>query len=381
MRVYLDFNATTPLRPEALDAMQEALGRFGNPSSIHWAGAEAREVVERGRQQVASSLGVPPDSVIFTSCATEANNTVLNAVALRAPRHGDHVVTCATEHPSVLDVIQDLRQTGLRATVVAVDRDGRIAVEEFEKALGQGTLLASVMWANNETGVTHPIGELAAIARDRGVPFHTDAVQALGKVPVRLGELPIDFASFSSHKLGGPKGVGALYVRSGARLSPLLRGGAQERRRRAGTENVPGIAGFGAACEAAAASLDSESIRLAELRERLLKGIRAKVPRVRVNGSELHRLPHTLNVSIEGADGETLVEALDLEGIAVATGAACASGSTDPSHVLLAMRLSPEAARTSVRFSLGFDTTDAHVDRVLEVLPAIVERARAEGTG
>ena len=353
-------------------------GRFGNPSSVHWAGTAARALVEKARGQVASLLGVAPECLVFTSGATEANNAVLRAVALRAPRHGDHVVTCATEHPSVLEVAEGLREVGLRVTVLPVDGEGRFDPERFARALDPGALLASVMWANNETGVLQPIAELARIAQERGVPFHTDAVQALGKVPLSLRELPVDFASFSAHKLGGPKGAGALYLRPGSRLAPFVRGGPQERRRRAGTENVPGIVGFGAACAAAGRDLEVEGERLARLGARLWAGIQAKIPGVHLNGSAADRLRHTLNLSLEGVDGEGLVQALDLEGIAASSGAACASGSTDPSPVLLAMGVSPELARASVRFSLGFDTDEARIERVLEVLPGLVQRVRAE---
>jgi cysteine desulfurase len=379
VRIYLDYNATSPLRAEAREAMREALEeRFGNPSSVHWAGTEARALVEKARAQVASLLGVEAGCLVFTSGATEANNAVLRAAALRAPRHGDHIVTCAAEHPSVLEVAEGLRELGLRVSVLPVDREGRLDPDRFARALDQGTLLASIMWANNETGVLQPIAELARLARERGVPLHTDAVQALGKVPLVLAQLPVDFASFSAHKLGGPKGVGALYLRPGSRLPPFVRGGPQERRRRAGTENVPGVVGFGAACAAAGRDLESEGKRLAGLCARLWDGIQAKIPNVLLNGSKVHRLRHTLNVSFEGGDGEGLVQALDLEGIATSAGAACASGSADPSLVLLAMGLSPQLARSSVRFSLGFGTDEGQIERVLEVLPDVVQRVRAE---
>ncbi len=377
--VYLDHNATTPLRPEALQAMREVLEEvFGNPSSVHWAGSRARSAVEAARAQVARLLGAEPETVVFTSSATEANNTVLRSTALRSPRHGDHIVTCVTEHPSVRELCQDLRREGLRVTELGVDSDGILDPERLAACLDARTLLVTVMWANNETGVVQPIPEIARVAAAHGVPFHTDAVQALGKVELSLREHPIEFASFSAHKLGGPKGVGALYVREGSRFSALLRGGPQERRRRAGTENVPGIVGFGAACEAAGRDLCERSERLGRLRDRLWNGIAAAIPEVRVNGSTTARLPHTLNAAFLGADGETLVEALDLAGIAVASGAACASGSTETSHVLLGMGIPPEVGLGSIRFSLGADTRDAHITRVLEVLPEIVERVRGE---
>jgi cysteine desulfurase len=335
--------------------------------------------VQVSRSRVAGALGVSEESIVFTSGATEANNTVLQAVALRAPRHGDHIVTCATEHPSVLEVAEGLRDAGLRVSVLPVGADGLLDPERFARALDEGALFASVMWANNETGVIQPIPELARIARERGVLFHTDAVQVLGKLSVPLGKLPVDLASFSAHKLGGPKGIGALYLRPGSRVAPLLRGGPQERRRRAGTENVSGLAGVGAACLAALENLDPEGERLRRLRDRLWEGIRAKIGGVHLNGSETHRLGHTLNAAFERAHGEALVQALDLEGVAVSSGAACASGSTDPSPVLLAMGLSPALALGSIRFSLGFESTEEEIERVVDLLPAVVERVRAEG--
>jgi cysteine desulfurase len=378
-RIYLDHNATTPLRPEAVEAMTRVLvADFGNPSSVHWAGAAARTAVDRARAEVAELLGADPECVVFTSGATEASNTILRHAAERAPRHGDHVVTCATEHPSVLETAEELREQGLRVSVLPVAPDGRLDPERFAAALDSATLIASVMWANNETGVVQPVPELARIAAEHGVVFHTDAVQALGKIPLDLPSLPIEFASFSAHKLGGPKGVGALYVRAGSRFKSLLKGGPQERRRRAGTENVPGIVGFGAACAAAARDLEERARRLGALRDRLWEGIEARIPDAHAHGSREHRLSHVLSVSFAGSDGEALVQALDLEGIAVAAGAACASGSLEPSHVLLAMGIAPEIGGGSIRISLGFDTRPSDIDRMLEVLPGIVERVRKE---
>jgi cysteine desulfurase len=374
VKIYLDHNATTPLRPEAVQAMLRALGEgFGNPSSVHWAGAAARGLLAEARAAVAEAISGPPESVVFTSSATESNNTVLRTAALRGGPGGE-IVTCATEHPSVL---QALDGRGARAVVLPVEPDGRLDPGRLAAALGPRTRLVSVMWANNETGVVQPIAELAAIAAARGVPFHTDAVQALGKRDLCLSELPVDFASFAAHKLGGPKGVGALYVRPGSELFPLLRGGGQERGRRPGTENVPGIAGFGAACRAARSELAARGPRLRALRERLWSGIEATVPGVHRNGAAELALEHTLNVSFPGASGEALVSALDLEGIAVATGAACHAGSTEPSHVLAAMGLPDALGTSAVRFSLGHGTTAIEIERVLEVLPGVVARVRA----
>lgn len=377
--IYLDHNATTPIRPEAVRAMREVLEEnFGNPSSVHWAGTRARSAVEAARAQIARLMGAMPESIFFTSSATEANNTVIRSAALRAPQHGDHIVTCATEHPSVLELCQDLRREGLRVTELEVDSGGVLDPERLAAAIDDRTLLVTLMWANNETGVVQEIPELARAAAARRVPFHTDAVQALGKLEFSLPDHPIEFASFSAHKLGGPKGVGVLYARDAAHFSALLRGGPQERRRRAGTENVPGIVGFGAACEAASRDLAERNDRLGRLRDRLWTGIANAIPEVCVNGSMTRRLPHTLNVAFLGADAEILVEALDLAGIAVASGAACASGSTEASHVLLAMGIAPEIALSSIRFSLGVDTREDQITSVLERLPDIVERVRGE---
>jgi cysteine desulfurase len=319
---------------------------------------------------------VDPETIVFTSGATEASNTVIRSAVRRAPGQGGQLVTCATEHPAVLEVCENAREDGVRVIVLPVDRDGRLDPDRFAAALAEPTLLASVMWVNNETGVIQPIPELLAVARERGVPFHSDAVQALGKIPLDLEAVPVDFASFSAHKLGGPKGVGALYARAGVHFTPLVRGGPQERRRRAGTENVPGIVGFGAACRAARADMGERATRLGGLRDRLWQGIAAAVPDAFVNGSSEQRVSHTLSISFAAADGEALVEALDLAGVAVASGAACASGSTEPSHVLVAMGVPALLGRGAIRFSLGFDTTGDEIERVLEVLPGVVERVR-----
>ena len=375
--VYLDYNATAPVAPEVQRAISEVLAHVhGNPSSTHAFGAAARAVLARARKQVAASIGAAPETIVFTSGATEANNTVLRHAARGAPGPDVHLVTCATEHPAVLEEARSLAADGCRVTVLPVERDGRLDADRFAAALTPGTRLASVMWANNETGVIQPIAELARLAAARGVPFHTDAVQALGKLPLALSTLPVDFASFSAHKLGGPKGVGALYVRPGVELVPLLRGGSQEKGRRPGTENVPGIVGFGAACDRALCELERAHTRHARLRERLWDGIREALPDAVRNGAREHSLAHTLNVSFAGASGEALVEALDLEGIAVATGAACHAGSTEPSHVLSAMGVPPELGASAIRFSLGPGIDDAAIARVLDVLPGVVARVR-----
>jgi cysteine desulfurase len=370
--IYLDHNAGAPLRPEALRALSAAHAQvFGNASSAHSFGAEARAALSRARRQVATLAGVAPETIVFTSGATESNNTVLRQVA-----DGGHVVVSATEHPSLLEAVAALRARGGRVTQVPVARDGRVDAARFADALEPGTALACVQAANHETGVLQPIAELARVAAARGVPFHTDAAQAFGKTPLALESLPIDYASLSAHKLGGPKGVGALYVRAGAALAPLLLGGTQERGRRAGTESVPAIAGFGAACEAARSELAESSPRLTRLRDSLWAGISAAISDVVRHGGPEHVLPHVLDVSFPGASGEALVEALDLEGIAVSTGSACHSGSTEPSAVLLAMGVPEALARAALRFSLGPSNDPAQIDHVLARLPDVVARVR-----
>jgi cysteine desulfurase len=378
-RVYLDYNATAPTRPEALAAAEAAARTaFGNPSSPHRAGADARDALERARAEVARFAGAAPDRVLFSSSATEANNAVLEDALSRATPGRDRVVVCATEHPSILGPCERLTARGIEVARLPVEPDGRLDPARFAASLDARVLLASVQWANNETGVIQPVAELAALARERGVPFHTDAAQAFGRIPVALDLLGADFASLASHKLGGPKGIGALYCRAPDAFAPLLRGGPQERGLRAGTENVPGAAGFGAACRAAERGLAAEITRLAALRARLEAAIAAKVPASEVHGAAAPRLPQTLCVGFAGADGEALLMALDLAGISVSLGAACASGSLAPSHVLLAMGVPRALARASLRFSLGHATREDEIAHVCDVLPLVVERVRAE---
>ena len=379
MRIYLDHNSTTPLRDEVVDAMARSLRDIaGNPSSTHAEGAAARGAVERAREQVASALGARPSEVIFTAGATEANNTVIQGL-LRAPVGGRHAVTTGTEHPSVAEPLAVLAADGLRVSRVRVDADGLLEPSSIEAALERDTALVSVLWANNETGVLQPIAEIAELVAARGLPLHVDATQALGKLPVDFASLPIDFVSCSAHKLNGPKGVGCLVARQGCTLPPLLHGGGQERRRRGGTENVASIVGFGVACALAQRELDQRAKRYAELRDRLWEGLRAKLPRVRRNGSADHVLANTLNVEFEGCPGEALLQALDLEGVAVSAGAACHSGAVEPSHVLSAMGRSPEQARASLRLSVGLGVDEAQIDRVVELLDGLVSRVREGG--
>ncbi len=348
---------------------------FGNPSSVHAEGSRARATLARARSQVATLLGVAPGEVLLTGCATESNNTVVRCAAAARER-GRHIVTSQIEHPSVEAPLAALEARGWRVTRVGVGADGRVDPRAMEDAIGPETALVTLIWANNETGILQPVAEVAERARARGVWFHSDATQAVGKVPVDLGVVPVDLLSLSAHKLGGPKGVGALVVREGIEFEGLLLGGPQERRRRGGTENVAGIAGLGVACALAQEELPERMARDARLRDRLWQGIREKIPRVRRNGSESAVLPTTLSVAFEGAAGEVLLQALDLEGIAVSSGAACASGSIEASPVLLAMGCTPEDARATLRLSVGHGVDESQIDRVLAVLPDRVARVR-----
>jgi len=377
MRVYLDHNATSPLRDEVVESMTRVLrGVHGNPSSVHEEGRSARAAVDRARDSVAALIGVAAEDVLFTAGATEANNTVLLGI-LRA-REDDirHIVTSAVEHPSVEAPLGALEGEGWRVTRVGVDAEGLLDEREFEEAIQSDTALVSILWANNETGVVQPMERIAALAHERGIPIHVDATQAIGKIPIDLREVPVDFLSLSAHKFNGPKGVGCLIARDDPTLEPILRGGPQERGRRGGTENVAAIVGLGVACELAKCELSDRMRDYAGLRDRLWKGIQSKIPGVRRNGSTERVLPNTLNAEFEGAAGELLLQALDVEGIAVSSGAACHSGSIEPSKVLSAMGRSPESARGSIRFSVGHGNDAAQIDFALSCLPDLVERAR-----
>jgi cysteine desulfurase len=378
MRIYLDHNATTPVRDEVAAAMLRALReRWGNPSSVHAEGAAARAAVERAREAAAALLGVGPRELIFTSGASEANNTVLARIVGSPLAPGRHVVASNVEHPSVEAPLCALEAGGLRVTRLPVDAEGRLDPDAVAAALAPDTALVSLIYAQNETGVLQPLEAIARRVHERGVRLHADVTQAVGKLPLDLVRLGVDFASLSAHKFGGPKGVGCLVVRGELRFEPWLRGGGQERGLRGGTENVPGIVGLGAACELAARELPGSGEAFAALRDRLWEGLAAKVPGVRRNGSALHVLPNTLNACFPGAPGDLLLQALDLEGFAVSSGAACHSGSVEPSRVLLAHGLDAAAARASLRFSLGHGVDAGQIDALLALLPDLVARVRA----
>ena len=370
--VYLDYAATSPLRPEARAALLEALdGRWGNPSSVHRWGRESRALLDDARARLARVLGASPAEVVFTRGGTEADNLAVLGRARSVP--GAPVACSAVELRAVLGAAH---AAGTAVHILAVDADGLVRLEGLEAALATRPAVVSVMWANNETGVVQPVGEIAERCRSSGVAFHSDAVQALGKLPVRADQVPAALLSFSAHKVGGPKGIGALFVRRGTELSPLVHGGGQERGLRPGTEDVAGALAFAAAAEAAEAEREASMQRLAGLRDRLERGLRERVPGLRVNGAGVERLATVSNLSVPGADPEMLLVALDLEGIAASSGSACSSGAVTPSHVLLAMGLPPELAGPSVRFSLGWGTTDGEVERVLEVFARVAERVR-----
>ena len=378
MRIYLDHNATTPVHPEVVEAMTAVLReRWGNPSSTHAEGAAAREAVERAREQVAELLGAEPREVVFTSGASEANNTVLRGVLARSG--GRHVVTTTVEHPSVAEPLLALEQEGLAVSRVSVDAEGRLDPGAVAAALREDTALLSVILANNETGVVQDAAKLAELAHARGIPVHLDTTQAVGKLPLDRIALGADWLVGSAHKLNGPKGAGFWIGPVQRPLPALVQGGGQERRRRGGTENVAGIVGLGVACTLARNELPERARHATQLRDALWSGIEARVPHVRRNGSPAHMLPNTLNVEFQGAPGEVLLEALDLEGVAVSAGAACHSGSIEASSVLLAMGRSEAEARGSLRFSFGPENTAAELARVLELLPRLVARVRAAG--
>jgi cysteine desulfurase len=375
--IYLDYNATTPVRPEVQEAMLPYLNaHFGNPSSVHWAGRRAKQGLEEARERVAALIKARPAEVLFTSGGTESNNLALCGVLRATGGKSPHVVTTAIEHSSILEPLRMLADEGFTVTTLPVDHQGRVRAEDLAAALRPETTLVSIGLANHEVGTIQPIAALSRGIHERDVLLHVDAVQAAGKLPLDVDSLGVDLLSLSAHKIYGPKGVGALYVRKGINLRPLLGGGAQEREKRPGTENVAAVVGFGVAATLAAQELECQAAHCFRLTSRLWKGIQATVSQVSLNGPEHDRLVNTLNVGFAGAAGEGLLMGLDLAGIAVSTGSACAAGSIEPSHVLLALGCDEAAAKSAIRFSVGKDTTEQDLDRVLEVLPRIVNRVR-----
>ncbi len=376
--VYLDYNATTPVDPRVQEAMRPYLGEaFGNPSAVHARGREAKAALEEARETLAGLLGTgDKDEVVFVSSGTEADNLAVAGAALAYQERGRHIITSAVEHSAVLETCAALEKSGFSVTYLPVDGQGMLNPEELRRAIQPDTILVSLMHANNETGVLFPLGEVGPILRERGILFHTDAVQSFGKVPIDVRRLNIDLLSLSAHKIYGPKGVGALYLRRGVRLQPLLRGGGQERGRRAGTENIPAIVGLKEAAQLMFSEMAAESERLRQLRDRFEADVLQRIEGVRVNGQNAPRLSHTSNLSFNGVEAQTLVAALDMEKIAVSAGSACQVGSLKPSHVLWAMGLSHQQVEGSIRFSLGRLTCDRDIDRVRKVLRHLVERLR-----
>jgi len=375
--VYLDHAATTPTRPEVARAMLPYFSeRFGNPSSLYALAREAKEAVEEARGRVAAAIGAAPEEVFFTSGGTEADNWAIKGVAAANRKKGDHIVTSSIEHHAVLHPCRALEKQGYRVTYLPVDEFGRVEPASVEEAITDKTILVSVMAANNEIGTVQPVAAISRIARDHGVPFHTDAVQAIGAFPVDVNSMGADLLAISAHKFGGPKGTGALYIRRKTRIGTFMDGGAQERGRRAGTENVPGIVGMGRAIELAVGEMPQKAPRLAAMRDRLIRGILDAVPDTRLNGHPVERLANNVNVAFRYVEGESILLMLDALGIAASTGSACTSASLEPSHVLTACGLPPEHAHGSLRLTLGHRNTEEDVDYVLEVLPGIIGRLR-----
>jgi cysteine desulfurase len=378
MRVYFDYNATTPLSPEVLDALiGTSRDIFGNASSVHHFGQQAKAALDQSRSALAALLNADPSEIIFTGGGTESDNFAIRGAAdALEPSGRRHLVASAIEHEAVLNTLKALSRRGWQTTLIPLTASGIVDPERVRAAVTDDTALVSVMHANNEIGTIQPIAEIAALAHERGALMHTDAVQSAGKIPVDVRALGVDLLSLSAHKFNGPKGAGVLWVKRGTRMQPILTGGKHERSRRAGTENVPGIAGMGVAAAQARAKIAAEGMRVGALRDRLEAGILREVPGTQVNGSREHRVPNTTNISFDHVEAESLLIALDLEGIAVSTGSACSSGTLEPSHVLRAMGLPAPRTQSSLRFSLGLFSTDAEVDRVIEVLPRLVEKLR-----
>ncbi len=376
-RIYMDNAATTRITQPVLEAMMPYLTDiYGNPSSVHSFGREARKALEAARAQVAAAIGAQPKEIFFTGCGTESDNWAVRGTAYALKNKGNHIITSAIEHHALLHTCQQLEKEGFRVTYLPVDEEGVVKLDELEKAITPETTLISVMAANNEIGTVQPIEEIGAIARAHGIRFHTDAVQAVGAIPIDVDAMNIDLLSLSGHKFHAPKGVGALYMRAGVRLQRFMQGGDQERRQRAGTENVASIVGMGRAIELATADIPGKAEKVSRLRDRLLDGIVSTIPASRVNGSRTRRLPGNCNVSIQYIEGESLLLSLDIKGIAASSGSACTSGSLDPSHVLLAIGLPHEIAHGSLRFSLSEENTEEEVDEALAALRDIVQRLR-----
>ncbi len=376
-RIYMDYSATTPMKKEVLDAMMPYFSEtYGNPSSVHSFGREAKNAINNSRETVAKALGAKREEIYFTAGGTESDNWAIKGIAKSMKHKGNHIITTKIEHHAVLHTCETLAKEGYEITYLDVDADGLISLDDLKSAIKDTTILISIMFINNEIGTMQPIKEIGAIAKERGVLFHTDAVQAFGNTPINVDELGIDMLAVSSHKIYGPKGIGAMYIRKGIRIGPFIDGGAQERKRRAGTENVPAIVGFAKAVELAMEGLDAHVEKLTGLRDRLRDGIMSKIPYAKYNGHPTQRHPGNVNICFEFIEGESLLLSLDLVGVAASSGSACTSGSLDPSHVLMAIGLTHEIAHGSLRLTVGDFTTEEDVDYVAEQLVGIVDRLR-----
>jgi cysteine desulfurase len=377
-RIYLDYAATTPTHPEVVKAMLPYFTEvFGNPSSIYACGQEAKQTLEEARSKIATFIGAQDKEIIFTGGGTEADNSAIKGVAFASENNRNHIITSSIEHHAVIETCRFLERRGFRVTYLPVDKYGLVSPEDVRKAITSKTILISVMQANNEIGTIEPIAEIAEIAKEQGVYFHTDAVQTAGHIPINVDELKVDLLSISAHKLYGPKGVGALYIRKGTKLVSFMHGGEQERGRRASTENVPGIVGFGKAVAIAQEEMHQEAKRLTCLRDKLINGLMERIDHIQLNGHPQKRLANNVNISVSFVEGEAMCLNLDLAGICASTGSACSSSSHEPSHVLLALGLPPEQAHGSLRFSLGKWTTEEEIGQVLDVLPRVVAKLRA----
>jgi cysteine desulfurase len=378
-KIYLDNNATTPVHAEVLDAMIPFFREdFGNPSSTHWAGSKVKQAVNRAREQVAALVNCSPSEVVFTSGGSESVNTAIKGIAAARRKDGSHCISTMVEHPAVFNSFRHLEKEGFRTTFLNVDGGGMLNPAELEAAITDTTILVSAMYANNETGVIFPVREIGTIAARKGISFVCDTVQAVGKVPLSFRDLPVEAMTVSGHKLHAPKGIGALIVRSSLRIPPLIHGGPQEKNRRAGTENVPGIVGLGKACEMARNDLEKEVARIRFLRDSLERGILETIPDVKVNGHPEKRLPNTLNIAFKGVFVELLLAEFDRNGVAVSAGSACSAESREVSRVLTAMGLDAATARSTIRFSLGRENTREDIDHVLTLLPPVIESLRNE---
>jgi cysteine desulfurase len=375
-RIYLDYNATTPVHPHVVKEIEKCNRLFGNPSSVHKFGQEAKKLLEEARERIAKFINAESDEIIFTSCGSESTNLAIKGIAYGNKEKGNHIITSSIEHHAVLNPCEYLEKNGFSVTYIPVDKYGLVDPNDVKKAIRKDTILISIMHANNEIGTIQPIEEIGKIAKENQIYFHTDAIQTFGKIKIDVNKLHIDLLSFSGHKFYAPKGIGGLYVRRGIKIEPLIHGGHHEKNRRAGTENVPSIVGMAKACEIAEKEMEKEEERLRRLTTKLWEKIESKIDDVIFNGHPEKRLANTLNVSFKFVEGEAVLISLDLKGVAVSTGSACASGSLDPSHVLLAIGLSYEDARGAIRFSLGKYTTNEDIDYVGNILPKIISKLR-----